>query len=406
MSTFAHIALPPCEKFQEVVLDQQGTTQYPHNLEDWPPQFEFVFVDGNKAIGDNGDVYLYSHSVLAVAPDTFDAEMLLEPFEEKLDLPSVTVKQGDVLRRKVKVVGVVHKGASEVCSVVDNPSQFRRVVASVTLSCESDGLVKENSVLPVKHIFSVDNLNFRFPFLPDNEERTAEMFREKPCEVEIPTVEDVAGVGLVANPVHSLVVADFGVGDSVEYRDFGDDVNLRMYLDSRLSTAEECPAKDGHTEVDGSGIDGVETPVEFKLFCDSPLLGKRDHIERKLLEDSRLAEHIGFGKSAPNNSRVAKSKLVAPFCMCRGNICELSKCAASKKLPEDEYKKVIPMRKAPVPSFVIEFGDNSAELPLWQIHCDLGEYVSSVVHLCSILYETKVRISSPGQHFPFITQCS
>jgi hypothetical protein len=67
---------------------------------------------------------------------------------------------------------------------------------------------------------------------------------------------------------------------------------------------------------------------------------------------------------------------------------------------------VVPMRKTPILCPVIEFGYNSAELPLRQIHCDLGEYVSSVVHLCFFLLKTKVRNSSPGQYFSSITQCA
>ena len=95
MSTIAHIILPSIEKFQKVVLDQQGTAKDAHNLKDRSVQFEVVLDDGDKAICDDGDVNLYPHGILAVAPETFDAEMLLDPFEEKLDLPAVTFPTAD-----------------------------------------------------------------------------------------------------------------------------------------------------------------------------------------------------------------------------------------------------------------------------------------------------------------------
>ena len=66
-----------------------------HNLEDGSVQFEVMFKDGDKAVGDDGDVNLYPHGILAVAPETFDSEMLLDPFEEKLDLPAVTFPTAD-----------------------------------------------------------------------------------------------------------------------------------------------------------------------------------------------------------------------------------------------------------------------------------------------------------------------
>ena len=406
MSAIVHIIFPLTEKFQEVILDQQGTAQYAHDFEDGPVQFEVVFDDGNKAVGDDGDVDLNPHSILTVAPESFDAEMLLDPFKEQLDLPAVSVEQGDVLRRKVEIVGVVDKGASEVFGIVDNPAQLCRVIPRVAFARKADSLVKEYTICSIKNVFPIDDFEFGPSLLSYDEECSAEMYSEKSGEVEVSAVEDVAGIGFVINPIHRLVVTDIGVGDPVEYRYLCDDVNLRVDFDTRLCTAEERPAKDGHTEVDGSGIDGVESPVKFKLFGDSPLLGKRHHIERELLEDLRLAEHIGFREGVPDDSRVAESELVAPFCMGSGNICELSESAASKELSENEDKQLIPVRKTPVLSSIIEFGYNPAELPLRQIHCDLGEYVSSVVHLCSFLSETKVRNSSPGQYFSLITKCA
>lgn len=233
-----------------------------------------MFKDGDKAVGDDGDVNLYPHSILVVAPETFDLEMLLDSFEEKLDLPTVTVEQGDVLCSEIKVIGIVHKRASEVFCIIDNPAQFCRIISNVVFASKPDCLVDEYTVLSVEQVFTTNNLKLRFPFLPDDEESSAEMDPKKPCEVEIPAVEDIAGIGFVINPVHSLVVADFGIGDSIEYRYLGDDVDLCMDFDARLCTTEERPSKDGHTEVDGSGIDGIKLPVEFKLFGDSPSLGK------------------------------------------------------------------------------------------------------------------------------------
>ena len=406
MSRIAHIILSPFEKFWDAVLDQQGTAKDAHNLEDRPVQFEVVLNDGDSAIGDDGDVNLYPHGILAVAPETFDAQMLLNPFKEQLDLPAVTVQQGNVLCRKVEVVGVVHERTSEVCGVKDNPAQFCRVVGSVTLPCESDSLVEEHAILPVKRIFSVNDLKFRAPLLPNDEECTTEMYSEEPCEVEVATVEDIAGIGFVHNPVHNLAVSGFGVGDSVEYGYLGDDVNLGVDFDAGLCAAKKCPPEYGHAEVDGSGIHGIEPPLELEFLCDTSLLCKRHHIESELLEDSGLAKHIGLGKCVPDHSRVAESKLIAPFGMSCSNICEFSECSTSEQLSENEDKQVIPVRETPILRPVIEFGYNSAELPLWQIHCDLGEYVSSVVHLCFFLLKTKVRNSSPGQYFSVIKQCA
>jgi len=41
-----------------------------------------VLNNGNKTVGDNGDVNLYTHGILAVTTETLDTEMLLNPLEE------------------------------------------------------------------------------------------------------------------------------------------------------------------------------------------------------------------------------------------------------------------------------------------------------------------------------------
>lgn len=61
MSTIYHIVLLMSKKFQEVILDQQGAAQYAHNFEDRSAQFEVVLNNGNKTVGDNGDLNLYTN---------------------------------------------------------------------------------------------------------------------------------------------------------------------------------------------------------------------------------------------------------------------------------------------------------------------------------------------------------
>ena len=48
--------------------------------------------NGNEAVGTDGRVNLYSDSVLGSSPELFDFEVLLEPLEEQLNLPTVLVE--------------------------------------------------------------------------------------------------------------------------------------------------------------------------------------------------------------------------------------------------------------------------------------------------------------------------
>ena len=55
--------------------------------------------DGYKHINGDGDPDLALHRIFRCAIKRFDSQMLLDPFEEQLDLPTTLVKSGDDLCR-------------------------------------------------------------------------------------------------------------------------------------------------------------------------------------------------------------------------------------------------------------------------------------------------------------------
>lgn len=395
------------EQLLNAVFDQQGTAQYSHDLEDRPADIEFMLDNGNEAIGDDGHMNLYSDCVFRLAPEGLDPKMLFNPFEEEFHLPAIAVKQRDVLDRKVEVVCVVNERPFEVWCVIDDTPKIGRLVPFVPVSDKADTLVKQDIVLPVDRLIPSDNLEIGMPLLADDEESPTEMYGEKSCEVIVSAVEDIASIGLVCEPIHSFVVADISVCDSVEYGYLGDDVNLGMHTDAGLGAAEMSPSENGHAEVDGCGVDSVETPVEFKLIGDSPLLGKRDHVECILLENPRVAEHVCFRESVSDNGRRAESEIVRPFSMSGSDICEFSETFATNKLSEKENKQMIPMGESPFLCPVVMLRNNSPELPLRKKRGDLSENILSDVHSGSILVKkSNIRISNVGHKFYRTSLCA
>lgn len=60
--------------------------------------------DCNETISDYGTVYLDADGIFRCAPKPFDLEVRFEPFEEKLNAPSVLVKQRDGQCVRLKIV--------------------------------------------------------------------------------------------------------------------------------------------------------------------------------------------------------------------------------------------------------------------------------------------------------------
>jgi hypothetical protein len=61
--------------------------------------------------GDQGGPNLNLQSVGACADESLDAQVLLQSFEEQLDLPALAVDGGDGGSSKVAVIGEKHQGA-------------------------------------------------------------------------------------------------------------------------------------------------------------------------------------------------------------------------------------------------------------------------------------------------------
>ena len=395
MTVISHVIGYPQEQFLNVVLDQQGTAQYPHDLEDGSAEFEVVFDNGDEAIGDDGHMDLYPDGILGLAPKGLDAEMLLNPLEEKFHLPTVSVKQGDVLGGKVEVVSIVDERPAEVWCVIDDTSEVGGIIPFVPFACETDGLVEQDIVLSVDSHIPSDNLEIGMPFLADDEESPERMYGEEPCKVKVSAVEDIAGVGFICNPVHCLGVMYLGCGDAVEHRYLCDDVDLGVDADAGLCAAEVRPSEDGHAEVDCCGVHCVETPVKLKLFGDSPLLGKSHHVESELLENPRVAEHVCLSKGIPDNWCRSKSEIIRPFGMSGGDVGEFSETSATHNLTEHKHEQVIPVGKAPAQGSIVIFLQYSPESSARQKEYDLRENVASIMHMMSKFgSDSNIRISN------------
>ena len=378
-----------------------------HDFKDWSANIEVMLDDGNETIGDDGNVNLYADCILGFSPESFDLEVLFDPFEKQLHLPSVFIEQGDVLRTEKEVVRVVYEAATQLRSIIDNPSDSSGIFLLVFLLREADTLVFKHIVFPFEYAFPIDNLVGRLPLLSDDKECPKHVDAIESGEVKVASVKHIACQRLVREPVHRVDIMHLGIGNSVEHRYLRNDVNLSMNSDTRFRASKLCPSEYGHAEVNGRRVDSIELAMQFELFCNSSGLGNGHHVESELLKDAMISECISLRQHLSVDRLMAKSEVFRLLGMGGCYICKFPKASTAHKLTEHQNQQMVPMRHGPALGPVVVLGEYSPELPLREKLYYLCKNEFPSMHICSDLEsDAKVGISKPGQGVGELKRCA
>ena len=122
--------------------------RHAENLQDFVQaavEFEFLLDDGHQDVDADGDPNLRLHGVLGGAIEGFDAQVLLDPFEEKLHLPATFVEFGYRQCVQNKVVGEKDQTLARFGIDILDPPERNRIFGRCLGSSEYDGLIAAES---------------------------------------------------------------------------------------------------------------------------------------------------------------------------------------------------------------------------------------------------------------------
>ena len=290
------------------------------------------------------------------------------------------------------------RNCAGVQGIVDNPSDDSRIFLLILLLCEPNALVFEDIVGPVQYAFSIDNLVCRLTFFSDDEESPEHVGAIESGEVKVASVKHIASQRLVREPDHRVDIMHLGIGNPIEHGYLSNDVNLSMNPDARLGASELSPSEYGHAQVNGRGVNGIESAMQFKLLRDTSGLGNSHHVESELLKDAMVSEGIGLRQHLSVDGLVAKSEVFGLLGMGGCYICEFPEASAAHELTEHQNQQMVPMRHRPAFGPVVVLGDNTPELPLREELYYLCKNECPYMHICSDFEsDAKVGISKPGQ---------
>lgn len=375
-----------CEQVSNVVFGEHRAAKHSHNFSDISIKLEVMLDDCYKAVCRDNSIYLDVDSIQTVPPKSLDSKVLLYELEEKFYSPPILVQECNVFGRKIEIVSVVRECSLELGGIVDDAPDDRRIVFFVTLSGEPYGLISENTVITIEQVIALYNLILWFAFLSNDKERIQALYSEKPRQIPIATVEDIASQRLVLYPVHGVDIIHSCLCNGKHHRDCRHYINLSMYFDTCHVAFVFSPIKYSQTEAYSGGIERIVLTKKFEWLTFTLPLGYIHHVIGHLLEDVIISLVIGVRKSCPFNCLTTESKVIGFVCMGVGNICKFSKTATTVKLTKHENQELIPMCQTPTFGLVITLGDKSLKISLREEIYHLTENISAAIHLYAHSY--------------------
>ena len=383
------------KKVSDWSLVRQDAADHSEDIECRPFELAIMLDNGHKAVCDDRNVNLYSHSILSIAPEGRDSEMLLYPSEEQLNLPSLLVQQSNITGLEYNVVSQESERSLQFRSVVNYPPESSRILLLGLVARKAYRLVKQNVIRFIQQVFTVNNLVVEMRLLSDDEVGVDNVDSVQSGKVIIAFVKDVERIRLIRNVIHRIHIVDFSLRDMNVGRNLGHNIKQCVDFDASLRFSEECPLEQTQAEIYGGGVKRIELSMQDELPVQPLALCKIDHIVGELLEYPVIPIGVGVSHIAELDVSAAKSEMVTLILNGVDDADHLSEAVTAGKLAVHHHKKLIPAceRLHILVSTILL--DDSIKCSLRQKLNELTEKVLSSVHIV----QDYIRTTNFGNQF-------
>src|SRR5438093_1567324 len=165
-----------------------------------------------------------------------------------------------------------------VSGVFESDATQRRVeVLTGVEAAQHDGLIANQARASIDRM-RIASLGFEVGFGAGHKEAFRLVQPIKPFEVDVSSVHDVESARLGQQQVQNVDIVQFAIADVKERRDIAAQVQERVQLDSRLGRAKRSPSKHRQAQVDGAGIQSVDSifEIDAERFCGIKTTGDGD----------------------------------------------------------------------------------------------------------------------------------
>src|ERR1039457_2204815 len=338
------------------------------------------FQNGDEQINGDGGPDLGAHRVGRGAIKGFDAEMLLDPFEEQFDLPASPIQLRDGPSRHGEVVGQEDEGFAGLGIATADAAQRVGIIVLGIQAGQHHGLVETQAggFVPGTGVTA----GAAEVLLGTGDEESATLMNPMPPgEVQVAAILDVKRTGFPDELVEEVDIMNTARGDNDDGGKVALESQQGVEFDGGLVTAERVPRKEREAQVNGGGVQRLGGGLEFKTE-------RFSGVERGRLPDEDLGE---VGEDAPVPLFVGHRQGVAGGGLAdaggidfraegRQTGFDVAQTFAPRQLGERQHEELFVSGQLADAEVTVVTGDTLVELVFGQEVEELGEDGATFVH--------------------------
>ena len=338
------------------------------------------FQNGDEQINGDGTPDLGAHRVGRRAVKGFDAQMLLDPFEEEFDLPAAPIELGDGQRRDGEVVGQEDQHLACFWIAIADATHGDGIIVLGVQPGEHHGLV-ETQAGGFVHGAGVTAGAAEVLFCAGDEESTTLVDAMPAGEVEVAAIHDVERAGIPDQLIEDVDVMHTASGDNDDGGKVALESQQGVEFDGGLVLSKRGPRKERETEVNGGGIQRISRRLEFKTerFIGVKRGGLPDEDLGEIGKDAPVTIFIGIGQRAAGGG-LADAGVVEFRAEGRQTGFDIAQTFAPSQLGERQHKEVFISGELSDAAVAVVTGDTLVEFVFGEEVEELGEDGATFVH--------------------------
>jgi len=339
-----------------------------------------LFQNGDEQINGDGGPDLGAHRVGRRAVKGFDAQMLLDPFEEEFDLPAAAIELGDGQGRHGEVVGQKDQRLARLGIAITDAAHGDGIIVLGVQPGEDHGLV-ETQAGGFVHGAGVTAGAAEVLFGAGDEESAVLVDAMPAGEVEVAAIHDVERAGVPDELVEDVDVMHTAGGDNDDGGKVALEREQSVEFDGGLVLAKRGPRKQRETEVNGGGIQRIGGGLEFKTerIFGVKRGGLPDEDLGEIGKDAPVTIFVGIGQSAASGG-LTDASVVEFRAKGRQAGFDVAQTFAPSQLGKCQHEELFVSGEFADAAVAVVTGDTLVELVFGEEVEELGEDGATFVH--------------------------